>query len=662
MLQAIASSPSDYHYAPTSEELEQIYRELADDLCQPPTNTPVDLRLTKSDSPDPVMVCGLLTYTLAITNTGPGTAYGILVTDTLPTELTYLTGHTGQPGRVCSLTGNVITCELNAMKRDDTASIFILTKVKQGTTAPSTIQNTAVVGSDNPDSDSSDNSDSEDTYVTQPPTLVIKKTVDKVEVVAGTGTNLKYTIAISNSGSQVAEGVVAVDFLPNEVNYVDHVVMPDPPGSSICTYTDRSHPTQPHRVTCDIGDLTGGSAITVEIDVSVPCTAAEGLITNMVQVDFDGEFCSPDNQSSVDTLIRREIDLKLTKTDNVTGTVKSGQMFTYTIMIENLGPSVASNIILTDTWPSQLGVPAPVPSGAGSCVFNNPVLTCTWPELPCGESVSVDIGFVVDPDDVVCDAEAINLAITTADERDTDPNNNDDDVEFMIHNPCADVGDAPDSTNHYLGVVMHAYPTAMPNVLAQFPTVFDPASGFPPGPKHQLDPNNPDAWLGPLVSREDDADAGEDRDGIKNINPPIDVPDHDAADDGVTPASVAIPACGATAFTYVVTVDGPQKTRYVNVWMDFNRDGDWNDTFLCGGGIGGSVTVREWAVRNDPSNLGPGTHNLSTPAFAAAGPVSSASPTWLRITLSDVPAPLAGDGRGPDNGYSSGETEDYLLK
>lgn len=47
-----------------------------------------DLSITKSDNPDPVAVGGLLTYTLTVTNNGPGYATGVVVKDTLPSCLT----------------------------------------------------------------------------------------------------------------------------------------------------------------------------------------------------------------------------------------------------------------------------------------------------------------------------------------------------------------------------------------------------------------------------------------------------------------------------------------------------------------------------------------------------------------------------------------------
>ena len=49
-----------------------------------------DLGVAKSDSPDPVQVGRPLTYTLSVDNGGPDLATGVVVTDTLPPGVTFL--------------------------------------------------------------------------------------------------------------------------------------------------------------------------------------------------------------------------------------------------------------------------------------------------------------------------------------------------------------------------------------------------------------------------------------------------------------------------------------------------------------------------------------------------------------------------------------------
>ncbi len=221
--------------------------------------------------------------------------------------------------------------------------------------------------------------------------------------------------------------------------------------------------------------------------------------------------------------------------------------------------------------------------------------------------------------------------------------------------PTADLGDAPDSTNHF-GFKMDAYS----GVPARFPTVYDPATGLPPGPKH-LAPKGL-AWLGKDVSFEDEADVPPDQDGVTNIDPSANLANRDGFDDGVA-LPVAIPLnCGYTQFKYTVT--STVATRlYVNVWIDFNRDGDWEDAFKCALGPAIDGLVREWAVQNEVISVVPGLNTFTTPPFLAANPTKGAD-MWMRVTLTDQPiGPAQGaDGSGPVGGYKYGETEDYLLR
>jgi hypothetical protein len=221
--------------------------------------------------------------------------------------------------------------------------------------------------------------------------------------------------------------------------------------------------------------------------------------------------------------------------------------------------------------------------------------------------------------------------------------------------PLADLGDAPDSTNHTASGM-----TAYPAVAAKYPTVFDPATGLPEGPKHWKP--RADAWLGPWVTLENDADLLPDEDTVANLDPPGDMPDRDRADDGLL-YPVKLDNCVSTVVSYTLTVapGAPVNRRFVNVWFDWNRDGDWGDALTCT--LAGDAP--EWAVQNHIVTLGPGVHVLQTPAFLPANQ-SPGDPIWMRISVADGPAPLVpgtalADGRGSPNGYQYGETEDYRL-
>jgi PKD repeat protein len=235
-----------------------------------------------------------------------------------------------------------------------------------------------------------------------------------------------------------------------------------------------------------------------------------------------------------------------------------------------------------------------------------------------------------------------------------------EDYKIMIgkNEPSCDLGDAPDATNSS-GSSMTAYPAGgPPGVVANFPTVY--AAGSPPfGPKH----NHPRdvAWLGPLVTLEQEADSGPDEDGSNNILPSADVADRDGADDCIQ-VPLVLPSCTTTSFAFTVTSVRDFKLMYVNVWFDWNRDGDWNDAPKCETG----ALAPEWAVQNQAISIGSaGLHTLTTNPFLPWNPVSKTPlPIWMRITLSERKwnrDEMLEPGAGPRGGYELGETEDYYF-
>ncbi|HEV3307402.1 MAG TPA: C25 family cysteine peptidase [Candidatus Sulfotelmatobacter sp.] len=103
-----------------------------------------NVTIVKTATPSPNVPSGdTLTYTLAVTNTGPATATNVTVTDPLPPDVTYLSVNTTSPG-TCSEAGGTVTCLLGTMANGGTATVTILTLAG----APGTATNTASVIAD----------------------------------------------------------------------------------------------------------------------------------------------------------------------------------------------------------------------------------------------------------------------------------------------------------------------------------------------------------------------------------------------------------------------------------------------------------------------------------------------------------------------------------
>jgi len=123
-----------------------------------------DLALAMTDAPDPVANKTALTYTVTVANNGPGSASGIVLTDTLPAEAVFVSAsptqgsctHSGKGRR-----GGTLTCNLGTLAASAAASVTI--GVEPARTG--TLTNTATVVAAQPDPNLANNSATETTTV-----------------------------------------------------------------------------------------------------------------------------------------------------------------------------------------------------------------------------------------------------------------------------------------------------------------------------------------------------------------------------------------------------------------------------------------------------------------------------------------------------------------
>ncbi|MBI1742189.1 DUF11 domain-containing protein [Candidatus Acetothermia bacterium] len=124
------------------------------------TTAPADLALGKAAAPDSVTMGQNISYTFPITNTGPGMATSVVLTDNFPTQTSLVSANSTQGS--CSPVNNTVACSIGNLAVNAVANVTIVVTP----TSTGTITNTASVSSSGTDPNTSNNSASAATTVT----------------------------------------------------------------------------------------------------------------------------------------------------------------------------------------------------------------------------------------------------------------------------------------------------------------------------------------------------------------------------------------------------------------------------------------------------------------------------------------------------------------
>jgi len=179
-----------------------------------------DLSVTVSDAPDPVTAGGNITYTITVTNAGPTLAINATLTDSVPSGTTFvsLVSPAGWSCTAPAVGGTgAINCS-NPSVAIGSATFTLVVAVPAGTANGAIITNTATVAAATPDPTPGNNSATATTTVVSSADLSVTLT-DSPDPVAA-GTNLTYTVAVSNAGPTSAQSVQLLLPMPATTTFV----------------------------------------------------------------------------------------------------------------------------------------------------------------------------------------------------------------------------------------------------------------------------------------------------------------------------------------------------------------------------------------------------------------------------------------------------------
>jgi uncharacterized repeat protein (TIGR01451 family) len=314
-----------------------------------------DLSITKSDSPDPVIAGNVLTYTLTVDSAGPSDALNVAVSDVVPAGTTFVSASAG--GSYNSST-NTVTWNLATVAASDAADVLTFT-VEVDPSRTAGLTNTATVVSDTFDPETASNSASEATGVVTRADLSIVKTDSPDPVIAGN--DLTYTLTVDSAGPSDALNVAVSDVLPAGTTFVSATA-----GGVYNSGTDT--------VSWSLGTVAASDpAVVLSFTVTVdPSRTADLSNTATVTSDTEDPATADDSDTEPTQVITRA-DLSIVKTDSPDPVV-AGTNLTYTLTVDNTGPSDALNVVVSDVVPAGTTFVSATAGGA----YNSGTNTVTW--------------------------------------------------------------------------------------------------------------------------------------------------------------------------------------------------------------------------------------------------------------------------------------------
>jgi uncharacterized repeat protein (TIGR01451 family) len=236
------------------------------------------------------------------------------------------------------------------------------------------------------DADPTNDTASDTTTVVELSTLTVTKDDGLASVVAGDGLSHAYTVTISNAGPSDADSVVLDDVVPAAFT----VGTPSADVGGDCTGSAGN------TVGCTLPASLGvGATWTVTIPYTVGPAAAPGTVTNTATATSAENPLGVAGSDVTDVV--GSVDLAVGVSDGLASVVAGdGLTHGYTITVSNGGPSDATLVGLTDSWPTGFVEGAISPS-QGSCspIGAGPDFSCALGTIAAGASATVSVAYTV---------------------------------------------------------------------------------------------------------------------------------------------------------------------------------------------------------------------------------------------------------------------------
>lgn len=400
------------------------------------TLTPqADLSISKTNGSSSVVPGDSTTYTIVVQNNGPSAVRDAPVTDNFPVQFTSVSWMCTAMNGSCGAASGAGDINATVSLNPGGSATFIATATLSPD-ATGTVANSATVAAPSGvvDPDSSDENATDSDTLTPQADVSITKSASPTSLAPGQW--VTYTIVVNNAGPSSAPSVTVVDNLSPDLTDATWTCAASS-GSSCAAASGAGS------INTNVNLRAGGTA-TFTLRARVRSTAT-GVVNNVATAFTDPTVADPDSSNNdsgdIPVTLFPQAGVAIAKTNGVNA-VTPGLPVTYTIVVNNGGPSAASGVTVSDVIPSQLTnaawtCTATAGSSCGAASGNGSINT-TVNLLDDGQATFTLVGFV--PPDAHLSAYGItNTASFTAPSNVTMPPGFDASTDSDPYAPRADL-------------------------------------------------------------------------------------------------------------------------------------------------------------------------------------------------------------------------------
>lgn len=370
-----------------------------------------------------------VSYTVTILNGGPDDAASVTLDDPIPAGMTFVSAmQDNGPLFACATppvgSGGTVSCTIGSLPALASADFTFVFHIAPATPPGTVFLNIATAASAT--QDPNDENDSGFAATSTPPPPAADLAVAKSgPATAAPGTDVVYSISLTNDGPDSASGLSLQDTLPGDMTFVSFVqdsgplltCMTPPAGSG-------------GTVTCTAASFPVGTA-TFTLTGHIPDGTPSGTVyENSAGASSGTDDPNPTNNDSTTSLSVAFVDVSVAKTGP--GTAMGGSEVSYGLTVSNAGPDPAADVVLTDPVPpGTVFVSLTQDSGPlATCITPAPgaggTVTCTYASL--GAGVSAELTLVIR----IGNASVTNTASVTTGSFDADSGNDASSVDTAV--------------------------------------------------------------------------------------------------------------------------------------------------------------------------------------------------------------------------------------